>query len=113
MFRTRNFLAVFVAAAFVVALSLAGLAESDACAGDWKCWFIVPFKILFSKYDPPANANWLRYCRIGVQKLHLPFVGHTVEYDNFSRPWLPTEPWVLLSIGSLLHRAVLATWLPV
>ena len=64
MFRTRNFLPVFVAAAFVVALSLAGLAESDACAGDWKCWFIVPFKILFS-------------------------------------------------IGSLLHRAVLATWLPV
>jgi TrkA-N domain/RyR domain len=59
MFRTRNFLPVFVAAAFVVALSLAGLAESDACAGDWKCWFIVPFKILFSKYDPPANANWL------------------------------------------------------
>ncbi len=61
MFKTRDFLPVIITALVVLVLAIAGLAESNACAGDWSCWLIDPFKILFGRYEPRPNAPPLLY----------------------------------------------------
>ena len=59
MFKTRDFLPVIITALVVLVLAIAGLAESNACASDWSCWLIDPFKILFGRYEPPSHAPLL------------------------------------------------------
>jgi hypothetical protein len=57
MFKTRDFLPVIITGLVVIALAVAGLVESGQCAGDWTCWFVSPFQILFGRYQPPADAT--------------------------------------------------------
>ncbi len=57
MFKTRDFLPVIITGFVVIALAVGGLAESGQCAGDWTCWFVSPFQILFGRYQPSADAT--------------------------------------------------------
>ena len=59
MFKTRDFLPVIITAFVVFVLAIAGLAESNTCAGDWSCWLVDPFKILFGRFETPAHAPLL------------------------------------------------------
>jgi TrkA-N domain len=58
MFRTRNLIPVLVAALFVLALAIVGLAGSHVC-DDPMCWALSPFEILLGKYILPKDANAL------------------------------------------------------
>src|SRR5665213_1493929 len=59
MFKTRDFLPVIITAFVVFVLAIAGLADANACVGDWSCWLMDPFKILFGQYTPPPNPPFL------------------------------------------------------
>ena len=59
MFKTRDFLPVIITAFVVFVLAIAGLAEANACVGDWSCWLMDPFKILFGQFTPPPNPPFL------------------------------------------------------
>jgi len=56
MFKTRNYIPVIVAAALVLVLVFIGLLQSDVCAGNWRCWFDVPYKILIGRYVVSENS---------------------------------------------------------
>jgi len=57
MFKTRDFLPVIITGLVVLILAILALAQSNVCAGDWRCWSTAPFEILFGWYQPPASAG--------------------------------------------------------
>jgi hypothetical protein len=57
MFKTRDFFPVIITGVVVIVLAVIALAQSNVCAGDWKCWSTAPFEILLGWYQPPAGAG--------------------------------------------------------
>ena len=61
MFKTRDFLPVIITALIVLVMAIVGLAKSNACAGDWSCWLIDPFKIFLDgmNYRTMHRSCWI------------------------------------------------------
>lgn len=56
MFKTRDFIPIFIAVAAILGAAILALADAGACTGNPSCWFISPLKILFGAYQLPAGA---------------------------------------------------------
>jgi hypothetical protein len=57
MFKTRDFLPVIITALLVIVFAIGTLASSNACVGDWTCWFTSSLQILIGRYQPPPGVH--------------------------------------------------------